>query len=131
MKRTFRIGPGAPSLMLIVVILCLTALSALMLTDARNDLALSRRAAAVAQGVAELQEQAETDYMALMETVAEYGEAYTDHLPEGMTLDDGDVVWQVTVDSRTLNCRVRDGQWIERTLSTDIGAELDMPFDIF
>ena len=43
----YRIGTGATSLMMILVILCLTALSVISYTSARSELAVARRTAEV------------------------------------------------------------------------------------
>lgn len=47
----YRIGTGATSLMMILVILCLTALSVVSYTSARSELSIARRAAAVDEAV--------------------------------------------------------------------------------
>ena len=44
-RRRISFGPGAASLLLVVIVLVLSLLSLLTLTCARNDLALSRRSA--------------------------------------------------------------------------------------
>lgn len=48
---TYRIGTGATSLMMILVILCLTALSVVSYTSARSELSITRRATEVQEAV--------------------------------------------------------------------------------
>ena len=61
MKRnsSISLGPGAPSLILILVVLTMSVLGMLSLMAAHSDLNLSARSAEVIQAVYELQEQAE------------------------------------------------------------------------
>ena len=58
-KSSIALGPGAPSLILIFVVLSMSVLAMLSLMTARNDLQLSRRSADVAEKVSELRERAE------------------------------------------------------------------------
>ena len=48
---TYRIGTGATSLLMILVILCLTALSVVSYTSAHSELSITRRAAKVQEAV--------------------------------------------------------------------------------
>ena len=67
-------GPGAASLILIVVILSMSVLGMLALMSARNDRNLSRRSAEVAEAVYSLNEAAEEtrrDLELLLEQAAE------------------------------------------------------------
>lgn len=50
MRRRYHIGPGAASLVMIVVILCLTVLGILTWSSARADLRLSQRDVEMVQG---------------------------------------------------------------------------------
>lgn len=58
-QREYRIGPGAASLMLLVVVLSMSVLGMLALMSARSDENLSLRSAEVARQVAELNVSAE------------------------------------------------------------------------
>ena len=58
-QREYRIGPGAASLMLLVVVLSMCVLGVLALMGARSDEGLSLRSIQVAQEVARLNVQAE------------------------------------------------------------------------
>ena len=53
-RRRISFGPGAASLLLVVIVLVLSLLSLLTLTCARNDLALSRRSAQTGEQTAEV-----------------------------------------------------------------------------
>ena len=58
-QREYRIGPGAASLMLLVVVLSMSALGMLAMMSARSDESLSLRSQDVARQVAELNVSAE------------------------------------------------------------------------
>ena len=58
-KSSITLGPGAPSLILIFVVLSLSVLAMLSLMTAKNDLQLSHRSAEAAETVYRLREQAE------------------------------------------------------------------------
>ena len=49
-KNSYRIGPGAASLLLIVMVLCLTVLGILGLSSARSDFRLAQRNESMTQG---------------------------------------------------------------------------------
>ena len=102
-RRRISFGPGAASLLLVVIVLVLSLLSLLTLTCARNDLALSRRSARTGEQTAELFARAERS-RALLEdalaecaaraaTDAEYLDLAAAALPEGMALESREVVW--------------------------------------
>ena len=128
-------GPGAASLILIVVILSMSVLGMLALMSARSDMALTRRSAQVIQAVYELNAEAERRFAALDDAVAALkgGEAdeaallsrLADRLPAGMSLRDGVVSWTEEDELRRLSCAVRvnptDGadrlQWVEHSLT--------------
>ena len=109
-QREYRIGPGAASLMLLVVVLSMSVLGMLALMSARSDENLSLRSAEVARQVAELNvsaerslakaaraAQSEEDYLARVEAA----------LNEVMTLEGRTVSWEETNDEgRTLACAV-------------------------
>ena len=119
MKRKIALGPGAASLILIVVVLSLCMLAMLMQVGARNDYNLTTRSANMISKVYELSALSErrlADLDAiLVECAGETGtldmEAYLDlveeRLPEGYTLWDDQVTWEDPLDNRTLTCMVR------------------------
>lgn len=69
-QREYRIGPGAASLMLLVVVLSMSVLGMLALMSARSDENLSRAAAEVARQVAELNVSAERSLAELDDALA-------------------------------------------------------------
>ena len=109
-QREYRIGPGAASLMLLVVVLSMSVLGMLALMSARSDENLSLRSAEVnvsaERSLAELDDalakaagaaQSEEDYLARVEAA----------LNEAMTLEGRTVSWKETNDEgRTLACAV-------------------------
>lgn len=58
-KTEYRMGTGATSLLMIFIVLCLTTLSILALTTARNDLKMSERAVELAQAYYQAADQAQ------------------------------------------------------------------------
>ena len=116
-QREYRIGPGAASLMLLVVVLSMSVLGMLALMSARSDENLSLRSAEVARQVAELNVSAERS-MAELDAVladaarsAQNDEDYLTRveaaLGDAMTLEGRAVSWQETNDEgRTLACAV-------------------------
>ena len=114
-QREYRIGPGAASLMLLVVVLSMSVLGVLALVSARSDENLSLRSAEVARQVAELNVSAERTLAELDAVLASAGrttqneEAYLTQieaaLKDNMTLDGRTVSWTETNDEgRTLAC---------------------------
>ena len=117
-KSNLSFGPGAASLILIVVILSMGVLGMLALMNARNDARLSNRSAEVVAAGFELNDQAERR-LAELDSVLElcasvsdsdalYLAAVAGRLPEGMLLDaDSRVVsWEHSDGLRTLSCEV-------------------------
>ena len=120
-QREYRIGPGAASLMLLVVVLSMSALGMLAMMSARSDEGLSLRSQDVARQVAELNvsaEQALARLDAVLADAARAAQGEADYLarveaalaeePEaGMTLLGRTVSWTETNDEgRTLTCAV-------------------------
>ena len=110
-QREYRIGPGAASLMLLVVVLSMSALGMLAMMSARSDESLSLRSQDVARQVAELNVSAEQSLARLDAVLADYlarVEAALAEEPEaGMTLLWRTVSWTETNDEgRTLTCAV-------------------------
>ena len=138
MKRKVALGPGAASLILIVVVLSLCMMAMLTQIGARNDYNLCKRSAEMVQRVYELnarseQKLAELDAV-LVKAQAEAGsdmEAYLEKveelLPEGMSLDEEKVTWTEPLDNRNLECIVQllpiedtqRAKWISHKLAVE------------
>ena len=103
-RRGFQIGPGAASLMLIVVVLSMSVLGILTLMNARSDERLSERSVEIAEEIYRLDEKAEKSLAALDEALCalagetrdetEYLTLLLGRMPEGMSLVGGTVYWQ-------------------------------------
>ena len=113
-SRDFQIGPGAASLLLIAVVLCMSVLGVLSLVSAQSDARLSDRAAMMAQSAAELSAKSERS-LATLDAVlvscqgAEDNAAYLDAveaaLPAGMKIDLHVVSWRETTENgRGIEC---------------------------
>ena len=117
-KSNVSFGPGAASLILIVVILSMSVLGMLALMNARNDSKLSSRSIEVVAAGFELNDRAERKVAELDAVLARCGastfsdEAYLaavrGSLPEGMLMGQEDriVSWELTDGLRTLSCAV-------------------------
>ncbi len=114
-RREFHIGPGATSLILVALVLCMSALSMLALVNARNDLHLSERSVEVAQRLNTLYndaERAKARVDAMVASLADKDEAealvdIAELLPEGVTLDGRIVRWTETSElGQILQCAV-------------------------
>ena len=112
-RRSFHIGPGAASLMLIVVVLCMSVLGVLAVMNARSDLQLTERSIEVAESGARMNAAAERTFAELDGIVAgltgmdeaEALAALAEQLPEGVTLEGRILSWQQdSEDSRRLYC---------------------------
>ena len=116
-KRKVALGPGAASLILIVVVLSLCMMAMLTQISARNDYNLCTRSAEMVQRVYELNAQSEQRLAELDKVLAAarkdaadkeaYLAAVEENLPEGMTLEDDLVSWTEPLDNRNLECIVR------------------------
>ena len=115
-KSNVSFGPGAASLILIVVILSMSVLGMLALMNARNDDRLSSRSIDVIEAGYALTVQAELHF-AELDGVAATCAAVSDSddvyltavrglLPAGMLLDGRNVNWTETDGLRTLACAV-------------------------
>ena len=131
-KSSITLGPGAPSLILIFVVLSLSVLAMLSLMTAKNDLQLSRRSAEAAETVYRLRERAEEKRAAVAALLASGGEEAVDVALEtdarlaGIAWDDDSLVWDETDGTRTLHCALRvDGgtAWTAQRLSTNIAED--------
>jgi len=116
-KRKVALGPGAASLILIVVVLSLCMISMLTQIAARNDYNLCTRSAEMVQKVYELNAQSE-EKLAQLDAVLVSArketadmQAYLDkvkeHLPEGMKMEEDRVTWTEPLDNRNLECIVQ------------------------
>ena len=118
MNRKSRIsfGPGAASLILIVVILSMSVLGILALMNARSDIKLSDRSVQVVEATYALNENAErrlasldaiaSRYAAISETDDDYAAAMRAFLPTDMAMSDRTISWEETDGVRTLECAV-------------------------
>ncbi len=119
MSRKSRIsfGPGAASLILIVVILSMSVLAMLALMNARSDIRLSERSIQVIEAACALNDQAERSLAALDAVAAEcaaeaagdeeaYLESVSGRLPMDAMLDGRIIAWTETDGYRTLECAV-------------------------
>ena len=136
-KRKVALGPGAASLILIVVVLSLCMIAMLTQIAARNDYNLCARSADMVQRVYELNAQSEqklaeldvvlvsarketTDMQAYLDKVKEL-------LPEGMTIEEDRVTWTEPLDNRNLECIVQllpiedtqRAKWISHKLAVE------------
>ena len=118
MKRKVALGPGAASLILIVVVLSLCMMAMLTQIGARNDYNLCRRSAEMVQHVYELNAQSEKKLAeldaVLIKAQQEAGsdkDAYLkkveELLPEGMSMEEEQVTWTEPMDNRKLECIVQ------------------------
>ena len=105
-KRHIAIGPGAASLILIVVVLAMTMLGAMALLNAREDMRLMRRSARADEEIYALYARAERSLAALDAAAGQGADGLATRLPEGMTLmeDGATVAWTEHEGARGLQC---------------------------
>ena len=131
------LGPGAASLILIVVVLSLCMLAMLTQIAAKNDYNLCTRSAEMVQKVYELNAQSEQNFARLdsvlvsarkgMTDMQAYLDKVKEMLPEGMTLDEDRVTWTEPLDNRNLECIVQllpiedtqRAKWISHKLAVE------------
>lgn len=117
MKRKWiAIGPGAASLILIVVVLSISVLGILALISARSDCKLGERSIEMTEKIYELNEKAESSVMMLDRLLYECTAHSTDNeeylhkifvnLPKNMEMFDTYVSWQEKNDTHILYCTV-------------------------
>ena len=116
-KRKVALGPGAASLILIMVVISLCMIAMLTQIAAKNDYNLCARSADMVQRVYELNAQSEQKMAALdavllqARTDAGDMQAYLDKvkemLPEGMELEEDRITWTEPLDNRNLECIVQ------------------------
>lgn len=116
-QREYHVGPGAVSLLLIIVVVSMSVLGLLSLISARGDYKLTERAAQLAAAERQTAIAAEEALARLDGVLAEcamsaeddegYIAAVRKLLPEGMTMDGRIVSWEQTAEGgRTLMCSV-------------------------
>ena len=113
-KSRISFGPGAASIILILVILSMSVLGILSLMSARNAEKLSSRASMVIEAVYSLNDMAEQSFAELDAIVAEAAKEggseedtlkrIESRLPDGMTISDRTVSWTESDDVRDLKC---------------------------
>lgn len=113
-RSALTFGPGAASIILIVVVLSMSVLGILSLMNARNDERLTQRSAQVIASGYRLADAAERRYAELDARVAEAMQAaesdeamltaLSGMLPEGMALEGREVSWEESDGFRTLEC---------------------------
>ncbi|MBO4470740.1 MAG: hypothetical protein J5841_03215 [Clostridia bacterium] len=136
-KRKVALGPGAASLILIVVVLSLCMMAMLTQIGARNDYNLCARSAEMVKRVYELNTKSErklAELDALLVTAQKdaadmetYLAKVQELLPEGMTLEEDRIAWTEPMDNRNLECVVQllppgekqRAKWISHKLVVD------------
>ena len=136
-KRKVALGPGAASLILIVVVLSLCMMAMLTQISARNDINLCTRSAAMVQRVYELNAQSEQKLAELDAVLIEarkdagnmdaYLKKVSVSLPKGMTMEEDKVQWTEPLDNRNLECIIQllpleekqRTKWISHKLAVD------------
>lgn len=117
-KRKVALGPGAASLILIVVVLSLAMLAMLMQISSRNDLSLASRSAEMTARVYDLNADAERKLAFLDEVLLEcreeagsdiqaYLELLAEKLPAGYDLLEDEVTWMDPLENRIMTCTVK------------------------
>ena len=117
MKRKIALGPGAASLILIIVVLSLCMLAMLATIGSRNDYSLASRSAEMITRVYELHDKSE-QRMAEVDAILvrcqketqdrdAYLEMVAENLPEDMEMDEDVISWTEPLDNRTMNCEIR------------------------
>ena len=141
-RRSFQIGPGAASLLLIAVVLCMGVLGALSLISARGDAQLSNRSLRMAESAAQLNVHAEEQLMELDQLLAELSDSEDDEaylaelasrLPGDMWMYERTVSWEESAeDGRRVTCSVEVAplgesprvQWTDHRLWTELDEDL-------
>lgn len=115
-RRDFQIGPGAASLLLIAVVLCMGVLGSLSLVSSRGDAKLSERSLRMTESAAQLYLEAEQKLAALDALLAELSTAESDEaylaaiqerLPADAQLFERTLRWEeASEDGRRVTCAV-------------------------
>ena len=141
-RRDFQIGPGAASLLLIAVVLCMGVLGALSLVSAQGDARLSERSLKMAQSAAGLnvhaeERLAEMDVMlaevsATVDDDGAYLAELSERLPDDVFLYDRTISWEeASDDGRRVTCAVDIAplgefprlRWTEHRLWTELDED--------
>ena len=140
-RRNFQIGPGAASLLLIAVVLCMGVLGALSLVSSRGDAKLSARTLRMAESAAQLNVAAEERLVELDVLLSEISDAESDdaylaelnsRLPEGVLLNGRLLMWEESAeDGRRLACAIEvaplgefpRATWAEHSLWTELDED--------
>ncbi len=103
MKAPYRIGPGAASILMVIVVVSMAILGLLALSEAQNEARLSEKNAAFVKEKAQTEAEAEKTLMQLDEILVsarkntdnndEYFEYINSVLPDGMTMEDNLISW--------------------------------------
>lgn len=122
-QRKIALGPGAASLILIIVTLSMCVLCMLTYISARDALSLSSRSAEMIQQVYNLNDQSERSLAVLDAVLAdcaaqasnqeEYLSLVAKSLPEGMDMEENTVAWTETQGDRALLCAAKVAPWGE------------------
>ena len=140
-RRNFQIGPGAASLLLIAVVLCMGVLGALSLVSARGDAQLSLRSVRMAESAATLNSYAEEELMELDRVLVELAKVGDDAqymaeiaklLPYDATLNDRTISWvEAGEDGRRVTCAIEIAplgdfprmRWTDHRLWTELDED--------
>ena len=141
-RRDFQIGPGAASLLLIAVVLCMGVLGALSLVSARSDARLSERSLRMAESAAGLNVHAEerlveldtlmAEISAVVEDEGAYLTELAERLPDDMWIYDRAIGWEeASDDGRRLTCEIAiaplgefpRAKWTEHRLWTELDED--------
>lgn len=116
-QRKIALGPGAASLILIVVVLSMCVLCMLTYISAKNDVSLSQRSSEMVHTVYDLNARSESSLAALDAVLAacaaqaadqaEYLALVEQQLPPEMYLDEGIVYWTEAAGEKQLECAVQ------------------------
>lgn len=138
-KRKIALGPGAASLILIVVVLSLCMLAMLAQIGSRNDLSLASRSASMITRVYNLSANSERKLAELDQILARcqketqdmqsYLALVEENLPEGMEIEEDQISWTEPLDNRTMNCTVRlqEPGELPRAVWTNYKLKVDEP----
>lgn len=121
-RKDYHIGPGAASLLLIVVMLSMSVLGMLAMMNARSDYRLSARSIEVTEQIYTLSTAAERSLASLDKIIADSAaeaendtqwlQILADRLPAGMTMEDREISWTVqTTEGRSVLCAVKLADW--------------------
>lgn len=122
-QRKIALGPGAASLILIIVTLSMCVLCMLTYISARNDLSLSLRSGEMIQRVYALNDRSERT-LALVDGVAAecaakaadddgYRALLAERLPEGIYMEENLISWTESEGDRALECAAVLAPWGE------------------